>query len=68
MPATLKKQQATRAPTAGRMSGDARSTRDYGNRDRDTYRRGPAAPSQDKAADVGPGAAQMEFVRETLYS
>lgn len=49
--------------------GDARAPREYGGRggggggDRDSYRRGPAAPGAlDKAADAGAGAAAMEFV------
>lgn len=68
VPATLKKQQPRPATAGGRMSGggDARAPREYGGRggggDRESYRRGPAAPgAPDKAADAGAGAAAMEF-------
>lgn len=66
VPATLKKQQQARPAATGRMSGDARGPREYGNRDRDNYRRGPASGGPDKAADAGAGAASMEFVSSRI--
>uniref|UniRef100_A0A2P2HXJ8 40S ribosomal protein S10b n=1 Tax=Hirondellea gigas TaxID=1518452 RepID=A0A2P2HXJ8_9CRUS len=66
VPATLKKPAPRPAAAGGgRMGGDARTPREYGGGrgDRDTYRRGPAAPGggPDKTADAGAGAASMEF-------
>lgn len=65
VPSTLKRQ--TRAETARPRPATTRGeARPRGGEDRDAYRRAPGG-SGDKKADVGPGAAEMEFVSSPFY-